>query len=211
MFTVFIIGNMASGKSYASHVLESKGAYRIDLDELAKSLYVPASPIVDELCQAFGFEILDDEGGIDVAALSSRAFLSPDSVATLNAIVHPAVLDQLALRLLPVQCCSVLVPQYELTCVEISVPAACTEAFALADEVLAVTAPLESRCVRAVQRGMDRDEFLRRSEFQPSESSVCALADTVIENTGTKDDLERQLAIWLQARGLFCGAVGASA
>ncbi len=202
---------MASGKSYASHVLESKGAHRIDLDELAKSLYVPGSPIVDELCQAFGFEILDDEGGIDVAALSSRAFSSPDLVATLNAIVHPAVLDQLALRLLPAQCCSVLVPQYELTCVEISVPAACAEAFALADEVLAVTAPLESRCERAVQRGMDRDEFLRRSEFQLDESSVCALADTVIENTGTKDDLERQLTSWLQARGLLCGAAGASA
>ena len=203
MYTVFIIGNIASGKSHASRFLESKGARRIDLDDLAKSLYIPGSAIVDELCQAFGFEILDGQGGIDRSALSSRAFSTPESAARLNAIVHPAVHEQLVLRLLPAHCCSVMVPRHELTCVEISVADAFTSTFSLADEVLAITAPLETRRRRAAVRGMDCDEFDRRSELQPSENDLCALADTVIENAGSSESLERALVSWLHVRGLL--------
>ena len=43
MFTVFVLGNIASGKSTACRYFESRGAMLIDLDELAKSLYVPGS------------------------------------------------------------------------------------------------------------------------------------------------------------------------
>ena len=49
MFTVFVLGNIASGKSTACRYLKSHGAMLIDLDELAKSLYVPGSDIVNAL------------------------------------------------------------------------------------------------------------------------------------------------------------------
>ena len=49
MFTVFVLGNIASGKSTACRYFESRGAMLIDLDELAKSLYVPGSDIVNTL------------------------------------------------------------------------------------------------------------------------------------------------------------------
>ena len=64
MFTVFVLGNIASGKSTACRYLESHGAMLIDLDELAKSLYVPGSDIVNTLAEEFGWDILDEEGGV---------------------------------------------------------------------------------------------------------------------------------------------------
>mgnify|MGYP000696671501 CR=1 FL=1 len=72
MFTVFVLGNIASGKSTACRYFESRGAMLIDLDELAKSLYVPGSDIVNTLADEFGWDILDEEG----AAASSLLELS---------------------------------------------------------------------------------------------------------------------------------------
>ena len=100
MFTVFVLGNIASGKSTACRYLESHGAMLIDLDELAKSLYVPGSDIVNALAEEFGWDILDGEGGIRRNVLAARAFASPDTVARLNGIVHPVLIEQLSLRFL---------------------------------------------------------------------------------------------------------------
>lgn len=66
MFTVFVLGNIASGKSTACRYLESHGAMLIDLDELAKSLYVPGSDIVNALAEEFGWDILDEEAAFAV-------------------------------------------------------------------------------------------------------------------------------------------------
>ena len=93
MFTVFVLGNIASGKSTACRYLESHGAMLIDLDELAKSLYVPGSDIVNALAEEFGWDILDEEGGIRRSILASRAFASPDSVARLNGLVQILVIS----------------------------------------------------------------------------------------------------------------------
>lgn len=110
MFTVFVLGNIASGKSTACRYLESHGAMLIDLDELAKSLYVPGSDIVNALAEEFGWDILDEEGGIRRSILASRAFASPDSVARLNDLVHPVLIEQLSLRILDPVCCTVSSP-----------------------------------------------------------------------------------------------------
>ena len=104
MFTVFVLGNIASGKSTACRYFKSRGAMLIDLDELAKSLYVPGSDIVNALADEFGWDILDEDGGIRRSILASRAFASPDSVARLNGIVHPVLIEQLSLRILDPVC-----------------------------------------------------------------------------------------------------------
>lgn len=189
MVTVFLIGNIASGKSTAARYLERRGALRIDLDMLAKELYVPGSEVVEELAAAFGWDVLNAEGGIDRAHLARAAFASPEDTQRLNDIVHPYLLNQLSLRLLPANCCSVMVPEYELAVVEVSVPAAITDAFGLADAVVAITAPLDIRRARAIERGMDAADFDARAEAQPSESELCAMAGRVIDNTAADDAL----------------------
>ena len=141
MFTVFVLGNIASGKSTACRYFKSRGAMLIDLDELAKSLYVPGSDIVNALADEFGWDILDEDGGIRRSILASRAFASPDSVARLNGIVHPVLIEQLSLRILDPVCCTVSSSRYPFAVVEVSAPTGFEDAFGLADEIWS-SAPL---------------------------------------------------------------------
>ncbi len=202
MITFFLIGNIASGKSTAARYLERRGAMRIDLDQLAKDLYQPGSAVVDAIAQEFGWDVLDATGGIDRAILARRAFDTPEDAARLNAIVHPILLEQLGLRLLPANCCSVMVPEHQLAVVEISAPAGFTDAFALADEIVAVTAPLAVRRLRAVERGMDVDDFDRRAECQPTEEDLIAMATCVIDNARADDSTFRELDALVDRCGL---------
>lgn len=73
----------------------------------------------------------------------------------------------------------------------------CLDAFGLADDVIAITAPLGVRRTRAIERGMRPDDFDRRTEIQPSEDALCALAGTVIDNTCADDGLFTALDAWL--------------
>lgn len=193
MTTIFIIGNIASGKSCACSYLERRGAQRIDLDELAKSLYQPGSQLVADIVDEFGWGVLDSEGGIDRAALARCAFASPEATQRLDDIVHPELMRQLGLRLVPANCCSTMVPAYPLTVVEVSAPRGFTEAFALGELTVAITAPLEVRRERAIARGMAADDFERRAEVQPTEDAIRAMADVVIDNAAGDDSLFSQL------------------
>ena len=202
MITLFLIGNIASGKSTAARYLERRGALRIDLDELAKDLYQPGSAVVDEIATEFGWDVVNANGGIDRAVLADRAFATPEDTARLNAIVHPVVLEQLGLRLLPANCCSVMVPEHPFAVVEVSAPEGFEDAFALADEVVAITAPLEARRLRAIERGMDADDFDRRAECQPSDERLLALATRSIDNSAADDSLFDSLDALLEELGV---------
>lgn len=202
MFTVFLIGNIASGKSSAARYLAARGALHIDLDRMAKDLYIPGSPLVMEVADAFGWDVLAADGSLRTAVLAERAFATPETIARLNAIVHPPLFEQLALRILPPQCCSTVMPSAQLTVVEVSAAASCTDAFGLADEVLAISAPRLVRRQRALDRGMDGADFDRRADVQPDEDELCALAQTVMLNTGTEQELFVALDRWLTERGI---------
>ena len=201
MFTVFVLGNIASGKSTACRYLESRGAMLIDLDKLAKSLYVPGSEIVNALAEEFGWDILDGEGGIRRTVLATRAFVSPDTVARLNSIVHPVLIEQLSMRILDPVCCTVSSPRYPFAVVEVSAPTGFENAFGLADEILVISAPLAVRRERAIHRGMESSDFDARSACQPDEASLCNLATTVIDNAGGDNSLFEQLDAWLARHG----------
>lgn len=201
MYTAFIIGNIASGKSTASRYLESRGAFRVDLDQMAKDLYQPGSDIAASLADAFGWDVLDSDGAVRTAVLAQRAFSSAESTAVLNAIVHPVLIRRLSDMLLCPSCTAGYAAP-ALIVVEISVAADFKEAFGMADEVLAISAPLAVRRERAVERGMSYEDFDRRASRQPSDEELAALATTVIDNTDADDTLFAKLDAWLDERGL---------
>lgn len=203
MFTVFVLGNIASGKSTACRYLASHGALHIDLDELAKSLYFCGSDVVMALAEEFGWDILDVEGNIRRDVLASRAFVSPDTASRLNAIVHPVLLEQLSLRILDPVCCTVSSPRYPFAVVEVSAPAGFEDAFGLADEIMVITAPVDIRRERAIRRGMSGMDFDARSSCQPDEAHLCGLATTVIDNTLGDDSLFVQLDTWMDEHGFL--------
>lgn len=201
MFTLFLLGNIASGKSYAARYLERAGGLRIDLDQMAKGLYQPGSAVVAELADCFGWDILDETGGVVTARLASRAFADDEQTAKLNDIVHPVLVERLADRLLPYGCCVATQPKVPFAVVEVSAPASFLDAFSLADEVATVWAPLDVRRGRAIARGMAPDDFERRAALQPSDEQLKAWSSIVFDNAVADGRLEAALDEWLACHG----------
>ena len=198
MFTAFFIGNIASGKSLATRYLASCGAWRIDLDDLAKSLYEPESEIVKELACAFGMHILDEDGCIITSELAHSAFCDSEHTELLNQIVHPHVKERLSRMLVPPVCCAASGSSCSLAVVEISVPISFVVFFDLAFAVASFSAPVVLRRARAISRVMQPKYFYARSQAQPSEDELCSLADYVIENTDDMAGLLSAIDAWAE-------------
>lgn len=88
-----ITGTMGSGKSTLAQFMTEWGAANIEVDQIGhKMLSVPA--VVQRLTAAFGLDIRLPDGGVDRKRLGRLAFASPESMATLNAIMHPPMIDE---------------------------------------------------------------------------------------------------------------------
>ena len=202
MYSIFLIGNIASGKSSAASYLEHRGARRIDLDAVCKNMYVAGAAIVDDLAEEFGLDILSADGGINTSKLAAHAFVDAESTNRLNSIVHPYVAEYVVQTLLPANCCSTLVPEFPLTVVELSVASEYRDLFPLADEVLAISAPEDVRRDRAISRGLNPVDVDRRMSVQPNEHDLLSLATTVIVNDGSEAALYEKLEAWLRERSI---------
>ncbi len=199
MYTVFLAGGTASGKSTVARQLERLGAWRIDLDEVSRAVLAPGEPCLDEVCAAFGDDLVDPETGeLDRALLAKRAFESEESTALLERIELPHIRDML-LRMLTSGICGQTEP---VACVvEVPLLDRMESMLDLADEVVVVTCPLEVRRSRAEGRGMDPSDFDRRVSGQPTDDYLRAHADTVISNTGDESSLLAEVNDWWASHG----------
>lgn len=188
MKLVALTGGMGAGKSAVSQRLAARGAVIIDADGIVRELQVPGAPLLDELAARFGPEIILDDGSLDRAGLAAIAFRDDESVAALNAIMHPAVRREIRRRIDAEQDTDNVVvldtPLMTPTVVEGLVFAA----------VIVVDTPIEIAVERLVaQRGMTPEDALARISKQISREERVATADRVIDNSGDVASLDRQL------------------
>ncbi len=96
MKVIGLAGETGCGKStVARELAKEKGIVWVDLDRLSWEIYRPQTPTYSQLISRYGEEILDSEGAIDRKRLGRIVFSAPEALEALNAIVHPAVTDQL--------------------------------------------------------------------------------------------------------------------
>lgn len=86
-----LTGPIGCGKSTVAGWLGELGAVVIDADRVAHEVTAPGTPAVGEIAAAFGPQLVRDDGSLDRAALARIVFADPAALATLEAIVHPAV------------------------------------------------------------------------------------------------------------------------
>ena len=186
MILVGLTGGIGSGKTTVSTMLAARGAVIIDADQITRELQAPGSPVLAEIVDAFGEDVLDPSGALDRPALAAKVFGDPEALATLNKIVHPAVGREMAARLEAQRASDNVVILDIPLLVENPREGLCG--------TLVVDLPLETAVERLVsQRNMDRNDAEARIARQATREARIAIADRVIDNSGNLASLERQV------------------
>ena len=93
MNVVGLTGGIACGKSTVAAMLVQKGALLIDADRLSREVVEPGSRAREEIVRWLGDSIIDKEGKLDRKKIASIVFNDEKSLAKLNSIIHPRVLE----------------------------------------------------------------------------------------------------------------------
>jgi dephospho-CoA kinase len=188
MKVIGLTGGIGSGKSLVANYFFSLGAQVIDADQLARQAIERGSTGFDEVLSAFGDSILKD-GDIDRRKLGEIVFSDPDKRKLLESIVHPIVQKGLAEAKENLSEDEILVYEIPLL-VE-------TKAMDKFDAIITVEAPLDERIKRLINRGLLHSEIEKRIANQVSPDERKAVANFVIENDGSEDELLRKVEnIW---------------
>lgn len=189
MLKVGLTGGMGSGKSTVARRFAELGAVIIDADQIAREVVEPGEPALAELAEAFGEGILLDDGSLNRGELAKRAFVSAEKTELLNSITHPRI-EQRTEEQLNAAGDAIIVFDSPLL-IEMGQSEA-------QDLVVVVHTPVEVRLDRLVEsRGVDREDAKQRIAKQISDDKRLQFADVVMENSGTEDDLVRQVdRIW---------------
>ena len=92
-FTVGLTGPTGAGKSYVCEIFRQKGFKIIDCDKIAHELTAKNAPILAELANEFGEDVVKN-GELDRKLLASRAFDTKEHTKKLNSILHPAIAEK---------------------------------------------------------------------------------------------------------------------
>ena len=186
---VGLTGGVGAGKSTVAKLLAEHGAVIIDADAIAREVVEPGTPGFAAVVDAFGDEVVGANGALDRPKLASIVFADEAQRSRLNAIVHPLVGERTAelMRAAP-----------EGAVVVYDVPLLAESGLAGGfDFVLVVEASVPTRLARLADRGMPEDDARNRIAAQASDEQRRAVADAVVRNDGSLDDLRMEVdEVW---------------
>lgn len=208
LYLIGLTGNIACGKSTVLGLLEQRGAAVIDADRVTHELQQPGQPVYQQIVQAFGAGILLEPGGpIDRRRLGAIVFSDPAELRRLEQIVHPAVRATLAAWL--EQQSAQASPQRPRVAVIDAIKLLESGWRPLCNAVWVVTCRPEQQEARLVStRGMTPEEARTRIAAQPPQEQKVALADLVIDNSGSLAETAAQVAAAWETIETELGAAG---
>lgn len=199
MHLIALTGGIASGKSTIGRRLEELGAVRIDADRLARDAVAPGSSGLGRVVESFGSEVLREDGSLNRERLGAIVFTDAEALARLNAIVHPEV------RRLAAESIDAAERANPDAIVVYEIPLL-VEAGGVGgwDTVVVAEAPAEVRTERMVKlRGLTHADAARRIAHQASDDERRAIADVVIDTSGTEAETIQQVdELWERLREL---------
>jgi dephospho-CoA kinase len=194
-----LTGGIGSGKSEVSRRLAARGAIVIDADKLAREVVEPGTDGLAEVVEAFGADVLAADGSLDRQAIGARVFGDDEARRRLEAIIHPRVRARAAELEAAAGPDDVVVHDIPLL-----VETGQADRF---DGVIVVDAPVELQVERLVGgRGMTEAQARERIAAQAGREQRTGVADWVVGNTGSLDDLEAAVArVWRELRARVDG------
>ena len=194
MLRVGLTGGIGAGKSEVSARLAAQGAVVIDADAIAREVVEPGTEGLAEVVEAFGPEVLLPDGTLDRPRLGEIVFADPELRGKLNEIIHPRVGARMAELEREAGPASIVVHDVPLIA-----ESGRADAY---DLVVVVDVPPRVQMDRLVRRrGMTREQAEARMAAQASREQRLAIADIVIDNSGSLAELDRQVGdLWSELR-----------
>ena len=184
-FLIGLTGNIATGKSEVARMLAELGAQVIDADRVAHQVMLPGGPAYDQVIAAFGPGILDAGGRIDRRVLGDLVFRDAEALHRLEAAVHPATITAVGRRIAEATAAIVVIEAIKL------IESGMHRAY---DRLWVVTAPRSLQIRRLVTaRGLTEEEAVLRVDAQPPQEEKARLADRVLVNDGSLDQLREKV------------------
>jgi dephospho-CoA kinase len=184
-----LTGGIGSGKTTLATYMESLGIPVFIADDEAKKLMQSAA-VLEAIQTSFGDAVFEN-GQLNRQQLAAIVFSKPEKLRQLNGIIHPAVKQQF----------SIWLGQYQSEPIVLYEAAILFESgsYQNCDSIITITAPLEDRIIRVMQRdSSSREQVLERINAQWTDDQRAAKSDYVIDNTNTqiaKQEIDRILKI----------------
>lgn len=188
-YCIGLTGGIASGKTAVGNAFEALGIVVADADVAAREAVAVGSAGLADVVAAFGADVLAADGGLDRAAMRRRVFADDRARKRLEAIVHPRVRESLARR------CAQAPGAYAMAAIPLLTEVGGRAAYPWLQRILVVDVPVEIQRARLLERdGIDAALAERMIAAQATRSQRLAIADDVVVNAGSLDDLRRRVA-----------------
>lgn len=190
MKLIGLTGGIGAGKSTVSDRLRERGAVIVDADRITKDLQKPGTPVFAAMVERLGPGIVAADGTLDRPAIAAIVFNDTEALTALNAIVHPAVGIEIFRRIEEAKGTDQVVV--------LDIPLLRKDGVYAVAGVLVVDTPVDVAVTRLVEhRGFSEQDARARIASQLTREKRLEMADFVVDNSGTEDDLAPQIdAAW---------------
>ena len=194
MLEIGLTGSIGSGKSTVAALLVERGAVLLDADAIVREIQQPGTPVFTAMVEHWGDDIVADDGTLDRQAVADRVFGDADELAVLNAIVHPAVADEMTRR-------RKTLASTDATVI-LDIPLLVESGHEGLAGIIVVDVDPELAVERLMtHRGFTETDARGRIARQASRADRLARADVVVDNSGSLNDLVAQVDLvqaWLE-------------
>lgn len=183
-----LTGGIGSGKSSVAERLVARGAALVDADATVKQLQRAGEPVFVAMVEHFGEAIIGDDGELNRPAIAEIVFSDSDQLEALNGIVHPAVRTSMATQR------SDFALTHDVIVLDIPLLVEGNKAYDDLAGIIVVDVPVDMAVERLVAyRGFDENDARARMSSQVSRQERLKVADFVVDNGGTLDDLDAEV------------------
>jgi dephospho-CoA kinase len=193
-----LTGGIACGKSTVASLLVKRGVNLVDADQIARDVVLPGSPVLAQVAERFGREVLFEDGSLNRKKLGEMIFNDEAARKQLEGILHPPIRASMREQMARFE----LLQPDKLVVVDVPLLFESNLSF-MFEQVMLVYIPPELQLKRLMTRdSINREQAEKRLQSQMPIESKKSLADIIIDNSGTLEETEKQLDEFWNRKGL---------